>query len=604
MLRRTEGEVVRYSGRVMNSVVVRVAILVALFAVACAPSAPAPAAKPTEAPAKPAAAPAKPAEAAKPAEPAKPAEAPKPAAAAPAAKAKVDRLVVAIVTPGTEGNAPGRDLGAPDTIQLRPMYEKLIGVDPKTGAFVPQLATEWKLEPDGKSYRFMLRKGVQFHKGHGELTAKDVAWSWEDITVQDSQASNSLYFRNVVEKVEVVNDHEVVFHLKTPEAEFLTNISEMVGGMEIQSKAHFDKVGKPPTLQDEPIAGTGPYQFKERVQSQYIRYERVPFQHWRLTPDFPELELRWQNEASTRMAALLAGEVHVTPLPTDLQKQVLAQSQFKLLKSTAAGLRVFMPFLCCYHNDINDRSKGEKYPESPLMNVNVRRAINQAVNRDELNKAFFAGKGELMYMNNLHPTLPGWNPDWEKKFQEAWGYNPEKARSLLAEAGYGPSKPVKTQLIPLRLTDVPESPDVVEAIAGYLRAVGIEVEMVTVDVGTHNTKRRNLGYDNAIDIRSTASHPLTGWRVYNSSRHGIRGSGVEIFELDDLYRKVQTTMDDAQSAALWKQMGDISFDQYQQINLFWLPTEVVVNTSFVGDYVFPGNISGSWTHLDGIKAAN
>jgi ABC-type transport system substrate-binding protein len=206
-------------------------------------------------------------------------------------------------------------------------------------------------------------------------------------------------------------------------------------------------------------------------------------------------------------------------------------------------------------------------------------------------------------MNTLHPTLPGWNPEWEKKFQETWGFNPDQAKKLLAEAGYGPSKPLKTQLVPLRLTDVPESPDVVEAIATYLRAVGVEVEMVNVDVGTHNTKRRNLGYENALDIRSTASHPLTGWRVYNTSRHGIRGGGVELFELDDLYRKVATTMDEKASADLWKQMGDIAFEQYPQINLFWLPTEIMVNTNVVSDYVFPGNISGSWTHLEAVKAA-
>lgn len=579
--------------------VARLAICTALLAVACGPSAPAPAPKaPADA--------AKPAAATPAAAPAKPAAAPTTAPAAvpaPAAKGKVDRLIMGLQTPATESNAPGRELGAPETLQLRPMYEKLIGVDPKTGKFIPMLATEWNVEPDGKSYRFKLRKGVQFHKGHGEFTAKDVAWSWEDITTKDSNASNSLYFRNVVEKVEIVNDYEVVFVLKGPEAEFLTNVSELLGGMEIQSKAHFDKVGRPPTLQDEPIAGTGAYQFKERVQAQYIRYERVPYQHWRISPDFPELELRWQPEASTRMAALLAGEVHVAPLSTDLQKQIQTQSQFKVLKSTAAGLRVFMPFLCCYHNDVNDRSKGEKYPESPLMNVKVRRAINQAVNRDELNKAFFAGKGELIHLNHLHPTLPGWSPDWEKRFNDEWGYNPTKARQLLAEAGYGPGKPIKTQLVPLRLTDVPESPDIVEAIATYLRAVGVETELITVDTGTHNTKRRNLGYDNALDIRSTASHPLTGWRVYATGRHGLRGGGVETWEIDDLYRKVQTTLDDAEAAKIWKQMGDLAFEQYQALNLFWLPTEIVANTTVVSDYPFPGNISGSWTHLEGIKAA-
>jgi len=144
---------------------------------------------------------------------------------------------------------------------------------------------------------------------------------------------------------------------------------------------------------------------------------------------------------------------------------------------------------------------------------------------------------------------------------------------------------------------------VVEAVAGYLRTVGVEVELVNVDPGTHNTKRRNLGYDRAIDIRSTASHPLVGWRVYNTSRHGLRGSGIETFEIDDLYRRAAATMDDAQRAVLWKQIGDKAFDLYPQINLFWLPTETVVNGTIVADYTYPGNISGSWTHLETIKAA-
>ena len=61
------------------------------------------------------------------------------------------------------------------------------------------------------------------------------------------------------------------------------------------------------------------------------------------------------------------------------------------------------------------------FPDSPLMDVRVRKALNHAVNRDEINKAFFAGKGEIMYHTQLHPSRPGWNPDWQRNFQEEYG---------------------------------------------------------------------------------------------------------------------------------------------------------------------------------------
>lgn len=520
-----------------------------------------------------------------------------------AARPKVNQLVISVPGPAREGNAPGRDFTAPEAVQLRPMYEYLVGIDAKTGSFIPQLATEWSLEPDGKSYRFKLRQGVQFQKGHGSFTARDVVWSWEDITAADSQHSNSGYFKRIVQKIDVVNDYEVVFQMASGDADFLNSLSELVGGMEIQSKAHFDKVGRPPTMQEEPIVGTGPYQFKERTQGQYVRFERVPYQHWRVAPDFPALELRWVREPSTRLASLLAGEVHMALLSNDLQQNVLGQNTYKLVKGNVAGLRTFMPFLGVYLNDIKDPAQGYKNPDSPMMDPRVRQALNHAVNRDEMNKAFFAGKGELIYVNNQHPTLPGWNPDWVQKFPAAYGYDPARAKSLLAEAGFGPSNPLRLPVISMALTDVPESADVTEAVAGYLRAVGVEVDLQSPDPATHNTKRRNLGYDVGTDIRSTASHQLVGWRVYNTSQHGIRGSAVEVPEIDALYRKAQAELDDASRADIWKQMGDVSFDSFQQINLFWLPTELVVNSSVVADYQFPGNISGSWTHLENVKAA-
>ena len=224
---------------------------------------------------------------------------------------RASRVVMALPGPAEESNQT-RHLNQPQVWQLRPMYEYLLGMEPQSGKMVPQLATEWTLEPNGLAFRFKLRKGVQFHGGWGEFTAKDVVYTWKDFTQEDSVHGQAPQFRKGVRDIEIINDYEVIIHLTEPDGNFLHALGEAEGGMEIISKAHFDGKGVP-TMQTEPYAGTGPYRFKERAQGSFIRFERVPFQHWRAIPDFPEFEFRFLKESSTRLAALLTGEVHGRP---------------------------------------------------------------------------------------------------------------------------------------------------------------------------------------------------------------------------------------------------------------------------------------------------
>ena len=72
------------------------------------------------------------------------------------------------------------------------------------------------------------------------------------------------------------------------------------------------------------------------------------------------------------------------------------------------------------------------------------------MNRDEINTAFFNGKAELMHINHFHPTRPGWDPSWEQRYPEKYGYNPQRASELLAEAGLRPQQPVRDQHAPAR----------------------------------------------------------------------------------------------------------------------------------------------------------
>ena len=542
--------------------------------------------------------------------PAKPAEKAEPAAKAPATSApavpakdgaapaapSVNRVVIALPAPsGLESNEI-RHLGQTIAWQLRPMYEYLVGVDAKTGNLVPQLATEWTAENGGRDIRFKLRHGVQFHKGNGEFTAKDVIFSWQDVAKEDSQHGESPYWRGIVKEIEAVNDYEVVFHLNRVDGNFFRAVGEAEYGMEIRSQAHAEKMGAP-TMESEPYAGTGPYQFKQRQQSQFILFEKVPYQHWRATPAFPEFEFRLRQEASTRLAALMAGEAQMAVLPED-QLQDAVGKGMKVIKGQTPGLRTFMSFQCCFLNDIKDPGQGYKFPNSPLADVKVRQAINKSVNRDELNKAFFAGKAETMILNHFHPTRSGWNPEWEKRFPDEYGYDPARARALLAEVG----KPISTNVHIANLPQFAGADDVSEAIAGYMEKVGVTVERVQMDAAQRMARQRERGFDNHLLIGGTSSFIFIGATAYTTSR-GPRGGAVEDPIVDGLLDKARATLDDKEQDALLRQMGDAMFDRHMHVPLFWLPAEIAVNPKFIGEWVFPGSITGTWTHVENIKPA-
>jgi len=384
---------------------------------------------------------------------------------------KVDRVVLAVAPPQRESNEM-RHMTGPNSWQLRPMYESLIGVDPSTGKLAPQLATEWKVEPNGSSIRFKLRQGIPFHDNWGSFSAQDVPVPWKENVKEDSLTGTRPYWTRTLREIEIVNPQEVVFHLNRPDGHFFESVSEARGNMEAQSLAHLEKQG-PATMQSKPLAGTGPYQYKEREQGAYLRFQRVPYTHWRSTPDFPEFEFRWIKEASTRLAALVTGEVHIADLPQDLQPHA-AQRGYKLLAGRVPALRTFVEYRCCNFRDINDFSKGYAQPDNPLMDIRVRRALSKAVDRNELNKAFFAGKGELMLVNHFHPTREGWNPEWERRFQETYGHDPGRARALLAEAGHGPNNPLIMNIRVYAVSGYSGSEDLAEAIGGAWRAIGVD----------------------------------------------------------------------------------------------------------------------------------
>jgi len=525
---------------------------------------------------------------------------------------KVQRLIFAVQPPTTEANDPrfGR---APTNWVYWPFYENMVGIDPETGKLAPQLATDWSLEPNGSAYRFKVRKGVQFHHGKGEFVAKDVDGVFKTFLDLPELERGYTLWEPIIKEIQVVNDHELVVQMKKSAGVFMQSFSEQRGTFNIFSPKHFHEIKQPtndapngqPTMQTGPTAGTGAYQFKEREQGSFIRYEAVPYQHWRGNPDFKEFEFRFVKEASTRMAGLLTGELHMADLPDDLKAEA-GQRGFKTLASKVQANRAFLQFVCCFFSDIRDYSKGWTAPESPLADMRVRRALSKAIDRDKLSKAFFSGNTQPMYSTHFHPRLEGWNPQWERDFQQYYGYDLDAAKRLLTEAGYGPNRPLQTNMLfPSEAGRAYSGgDDIADAISVMWRAAGVDVQHTTIDPVQRTAMTRNLRLTNHASLTGTSSEPWTGTTTYGSSAvSGARGAGVELAKADTALNALSETLDPKRQDELWRVVGDALFYENKDIPLFYIPVEAVVNQNIVASWSFPGSITGGWTHVYNIKAA-
>ncbi len=525
---------------------------------------------------------------------------PRPAAEAPPdgpVQPKVQRVIVALESVPGESNDM-RMIAGPNSFLMQPMYEAAVDMDPKTAKYIPWLASDWQLDEKENTYSFHLRKGVRFHRGWGEMTAKDIITNIrERMTKEDSAGTVPAYWRNNLKEQLAPDDYTWLVKLKQPESNLFDQLSRYnLGAVAISSK-ELEQKG-PPTMQDMAQAGTGPYEFGSRQEGAYLRMKRVDYKHWRMTPDFPELEVRFMKEASTRLAALLTKEVHLTPLPEDLLRQAQLKG-FKVIKGPVPAFRLELSWTCCLYKDVSRPELGYVNPDTPLADIRVRKLLSKAVNRDELNKALFGGKGEIMVNNPMHPTRLGWSPDWEKRFPEEYGYDAAKARALLAEAGYTAAAPLKVNLVVTAANGVTAPGDIIEAVGNYWRAIGIQVDLVTPP--NPDVLRR---YDNHIRMWGTSSLLWSGSNTQGSAIvEQSRVSNINIYEADEILKEISRTFDEKKLDELWRKEGNIFFDQHKFLPLFWLPVEIVANGEIVSDYIFPGSATGNWTHLENIKAA-
>ncbi len=434
---------------------------------------------------------------------------------------------------------------------LEHMYDRLLDRDAKTFKPVPMLATGWKIVND-TTWEFALRKGVKFHNGE-PFTAQSVKATL-DYALDPANKSHyaTASYWGPLKEVQVVDDFTVRFLTRQPWPNLIDHAS--LSNLLIMPARALKDLG-PAKLAEKPI-GTGPFKFVEWRRDERLVLERNP-DYWGGPADASRVTFRFIPEFSARMAALLSGEI-------DIMKDVPPHAVEAVDRSGRARVRATVSSRINYLALVNLKP-------GPMQDVRVRRAMNHAVDVDELIRAVLKGRATKM----CGPLAPA-NVDYAPV--ECYTHDPARAQALFKEAGIDPAKLQLTLDSPSGR--YPLDKDVSLAIAAQLQRIGIKTNVVVNEWGTHLDKIKNrntgelffLGWGPALHGQGTIQPLFLADQTYSSY-----GNNKVI---DDKIARVVTVMDPRARAAGYAELQKLVHDEapwvflWQQHDLYGVANTV------------------------------
>lgn len=434
-------------------------------------------------------------------------------------------------------------------IQLAHMFDRTLNHDPEAnyevGSWLCDLTNiddlTWELK--------LVSPDITFHSGN-PLTAQDFKTAI-DYALDPANESHYLERWEQYEEVTVVDD--LTFRITTRDP-FPLITQRLVELHPIDTK-YVEEVGLEEATATP--SGTGPFKFKEWVRGEHLTLERNP-DYWRNDVSVQAVEFRFSPEFSSRLAALMAGELQIV-------KDIPVDSIEAVNNSGTARIEAIPSSRINYVALVNNRE------DSLLNDVRLRQAINYGVDVDGIIEGIFQG-----HATRMAGPLSGLNPDVNLQLQP-YPYDPDKARALIQEAGYEPGELTMTMDAPQGR--YPMDTDAALAIAASLGEVGITVEVQYNEWGTHLDKIVNrqtgdmffLGWGPALDAMGTLAYLFVGDSTY---------SGYQNPDLEAKITEATQTVDDEARTHLWHEIQKAVYEDagwlflWQQHDIYGIANEV------------------------------
>lgn len=471
---------------------------------------------------------------------------------------------------------------------LLEMYDTLLDIGPDT-QIVGGLAQTWEVAPDNVTWTFHLRKGVQFHDGWGEVTAKDVKFSLERWGNPKGANSFIELINDTIDHVNVVDDYTVQIITKGPRGN-LPNLLAPGGssvGIVFSSKYLTEKAGNDFDAQvkvqsDHPI-GSGPFKFVSYKRGDSLVYEAVA-NHWRSTPAVHRVEFLQVPELATQEAMLKSGEADIIEATGETVDRI---------QGDGMEVRSFP------QSNITMVAIGGSYrpaaQQQPTKDIRVRKAMSLALDRQAIIDATLPGAKlpETPYGTSSVTADLDLNRMAELS-KEVQRHDPDEAKRLLAEAGY-PNGIDHIYIDTFDRTGAVAMPKLAEIIASQWASVGIKAELRLQDYQSYRPHYINAkesdNYNAGIPFTETttprfdAYTALSTWYSYQSQVSML----LKDPKLDELTEQIPTIIDDKQRMAVATQAFELAYNQWVFLPLFTGDVPYGVNSKTVGPWhTFPG----------------
>jgi glutathione transport system substrate-binding protein len=458
--------------------------------------------------------------------------------------------------------APDINVGTQARMVRFAIHRGLMNYD-MTGKLTPELATGYKVSPDGKEYTLTLRDAF-FHDG-SPVTAEDVKATFEAIISPNSKATYRTEL-SIIEKIEVVDPKTVRFTLKSVYMPFVHYLAlpESV----IVPKAWLNAYAKDANT---PPIGAGPFRFVNWSRGQEIVVEKFGKYYKPGKPTLDEVHFSFYADDNTRVNALRSNDVDVIEFAPWKDIDAIKSDQ-KLTLATTTG-----PFMMLQFN-----TKFE-----PFSKPEVRQAIAYGINRDVIIKTAFSGHGTQLFGIPIPKGYPGFAPEFENHFS----YDVAKAKEILAKAGY----PNGFKARMLSTSQIAFHTNTAVAVKGELAKLGIEVDLDLPDWAGRNAKATQGNYD--LIVSGTAgdiTDPDWLSNFFYGGAQLVRLNNSPYFddpEINRLLDQGRTTIDPAEREKIYQQFSKRALELSPFVYLMWRDQSYGLNKKVQGFTNMPGFLS-------------
>ncbi len=388
-----------------------------------------------------------------------------------------------VIQPEPPGLMMGLLQNGPTQMVAGDIYESLLRYDTNLDP-MPSLAREWEVSEDGLTYTFHLHEDVKWHDGE-DFTAEDVVFT-VDVFLRETHPRLRASLVHL-ESVEAVDDHTVVFTLKQPFGPFL-GVFE-AGTMPMIPKHIYEGTDFANNPMNSTPIGTGPFKFNEWRQGSFIHLVKNEDYYLDGKPYLDEVYYHVIPDGASRAVAYETGTVDVLHGGSIENFDIERVAALPNTCITDAGWEYFGPHSWMWLNN----------HEGPMADVNARRAVMHAIDREFARDALWAGRGQLA-TGPVSSSTRFHDPD-----TPSIDYDPEKAREYLAESDYDGET---LRLLPLPYGETWQR--WAEAVRQNLQEVGFNVDLVPTDVAGWNQRVSDWDFDLAFTYLYQYGDPALG----------------------------------------------------------------------------------------------